>query len=93
MNWCCVGFKSHYQAAGERGSAILIGRNSSGKTEITMQYRAVNIGEETQIESQTAMSLITDVGIKFCPWCGRNATEWYSSYADELFRRNLKITY
>ncbi|MCM3874411.1 MAG: hypothetical protein ND895_27285 [Pyrinomonadaceae bacterium] len=46
MKWCCIGFKSHYEAAGQRGHAILIGRDSMGKPEVAMRYRAVDIGEE-----------------------------------------------
>lgn len=26
MNWCCTPFKSWYEAAGERGFAVLVGR-------------------------------------------------------------------
>ena len=93
MKWCCIGFKSHYDSAGEQGHAILIGRNSLGEPDIVMQYRAVNLEEENQVDSKVMMSLVTDIAIIFCPWCGRNVRKWYSKYVDELFKEGLKITY
>jgi len=92
MKWCCIGFKSHYDAAGQRGHAILIGRDSMGKPEVTMQYRAVDIGEELEVKTDSPVSTVVDIRIVFCPWCGRNVEKWYGADVDSLDRKGLRIT-
>jgi hypothetical protein len=88
-----MGFKSGFEAAGQRGSAILVGRDSLGAPEFTLQFRVVDRGQEDSIKSDNPMSLITDVRFVFCPWCGRNAEKFYSGSVDALFRPDLKIIY
>jgi hypothetical protein len=48
-----------------KGHAVLIGRDSIGKREVALQYRAVDIGEELEIK--TDVSTVVDVRIVFCP--------------------------
>jgi hypothetical protein len=91
MKWCCLGFQSHYRAAGRSGQAILIGRDSSGAAEIVMQYRAVDVGNEGRLHSDIPVATVLDIRIVFCPWCGRNAEEWYGQHVDSLYREGLKI--
>ena len=93
MKWCCMGFEAGYEAAGQRGSAILVGRDSLGAPEFTLQFRAVDRGQEGSVKSESPISLITDVRFVFCPWCGRNAEQFYGGSVDALFRPDLKITY
>lgn len=92
MKWCCVVFEGHYGMAGQRGYAILVGRNSSGAPEFTMQYRAVDEGQEQSLHPDVPMSTVIEVGFAYCPWCGRNALKWYGRHVDELFRPGLKIS-
>jgi hypothetical protein len=91
MKWCCIGFKSGYEAAGQSGSAILIGRDSLGNPAFILQYRAVDKGEETQIQSDIPASIIIDVRIVFCSWCGVNLYKWYGKNIDSLYRNGLEI--
>jgi uncharacterized protein (UPF0212 family) len=93
MKWCCNTFKSHYEQAGKRGSAILVGKNYFDNPQVTIQFRAVSIGNEEKVSSDILTSIIIDVGIDFCPWCGQNLSKFYSKTAKELFREGLKITY
>ncbi len=93
MKWCCVGFKAHYQQAGQQGSSILVGRDSLDAPEVTLQCRVVDSGQEGSITSEKhPVSIVTDIRIVFCPWCGRNAEKWYRKEVDNLFRPDLKIT-
>ena len=92
MKWCCIGFKAHYDVAGQRGPAILIGRDSMNSPEVTLQYRAVDMGEELEVKTNSPVCTVVDVRIVFCPWCGRNVEEWYGPEVDSLDRKGLKIT-
>ena len=91
MKWCCIGFQSHYDTAGERGHAILIGRDSMGQPEITMQYRAIDPSEKLPV-TDIPISTVVDIRIVFCPWCGQNVETWYGKDVDTLYRDGLKIT-
>jgi hypothetical protein len=91
MKWCCIGFQSHYDTAGERGHAILIGRDSMGQPEITMQYRAIDPSETLPV-TDIPISTVVDIRIVFCPWCGQNVETWYGKDVDTLYRDGLKIT-
>lgn len=81
--------------ASRRGAAILIGRDSLGRPEFTLQFRAVDKGKETTLSGDETIpiSLVEDVGMRFCPWCGRDLEEWYGDFVDDLYRPDLKITY
>ena len=91
MEWCCIGFKSRYEAAGQNGSAILIGRDTLNAPEFILQYRAVDIGKESHIQSDISASIIVDVRIVFCSWCGVNLEKWYGKHIDSLYREGLEI--
>ncbi len=93
MKWCCAGFEAHYDAAGKRGHAILIGRNELDEPAVTMQYRAVDAGDEKHVHAEVMMSLVIDIAIVYCPWCGYNVRKWYGKDADALSREGLKITF
>jgi hypothetical protein len=77
MKWCCLGFEGNYGEAGKRGTGILVGRDFEGRAEFTLQYRAVDKGNEQSVTSQNPISLAVDLGMRFCPGAGaiwRNGT-------------------
>ncbi len=91
MKWCCPVFKSWYEGAGERGFAILVGRNSAGKPEFILQHRSLDNEVESLPETEFPMSIVSEVYVDYCPWCGRMLDKWYGKYVDELYRPDLKI--
>ncbi len=92
MNWCCIPFKTWYEAAGERGTAILVGRNSGGKPEFIIQHRAVDKEIASLPPTEYPVTTISELCISYCPWCGRQLDKWYGKNVDELYRPDLKIT-
>lgn len=98
VKWCCSGFEGHYGEAGRRGSAVLIGLDFEGRPEFTLQFRAVDKEHEQSVSSaivslETPVGIVVDVGMRFCPWCGRDLEKWYGDVAGALYRPDLKITY
>jgi hypothetical protein len=96
MKWCCPGFEGNYSQAGQRSSAVLVGRDLMGMPEFTLQFRAVDKGNEQFISSSNEaipISLVIDVGMRYCPWCGCDLEKWYADAVDELYRPDLRITY
>jgi hypothetical protein len=95
-NWCCLGFKGNYYEAGQRGIGVLVGRDYEGKPEFTLQFRIVDKGNEQFISSSEEIipySTVTDVRVRFCPWCGHDLVKWYGDDVDDLYRPDLKISY
>jgi hypothetical protein len=93
MKWCCPGFEWHYSNAANRGVAILVGSDSRGEPAFTLQYRAVEKGSEELVSSANPISLVIDVGMQYCPWCGKHLATCYGKYVNELYRPSLKIDY
>jgi len=91
MKWCCYPFEGWYGEAGRRGVGILVGRDSTGKPKFTLQYRAIDQGDERLIISEKPISPVVEVGLQFCPWCGRDLERWYAAHVDELYRPSLAI--
>lgn len=91
MNWCCAAFEGWYNHAGQRGIGILVGRDSSGIPVFTLQYRAIEQGDEKVITATKPVSTVVEVGLQYCPWCGRDLDRWYANYIEILFRPALKI--
>lgn len=93
MKWCCTVFKERYSEAGDRSFAILVGRNREGEPEFILQHRSVDKGAEGDVRSETSnISLVSDIHILYCPWCGRKLHSWYGKYVDELYRPGFKVT-
>jgi hypothetical protein len=97
VKWCCPGFEGHYGEAGENGGGILVGLDFEGRPEFTLQFRAVDKEYEQSVSSAIAslepsIVLVVDIGMRYCPWCGRDLEKWYSGVADLLYRPGLKIT-
>ena len=98
IKWCCLGFEGNYYEAGQRSIGILVGVDSEGRPEFTLQYRAVGKGIEQSVIAKTAnveapISWVVDVRMRYCPWCGCDLEKWYGEVAPALFRPDLKITY
>jgi hypothetical protein len=91
--WCCLGFENHYNQAGRRGAGVLIGRDSTGRPEFTLQYRAADKDDNPVINSEKPISLIVETGICFCPWCGRDLTGWYGDEVKDLYKPDLRVSY
>jgi hypothetical protein len=90
MKWCCNTFKSWYEGAGERGNAILIGR-TNGNPEFLLQHRSVEIGQENFIQADSPLSLVSQIRIDYCPWCGCNLNKFYGKSVDALDRPQFKL--
>jgi|SRR5579883_1539958 hypothetical protein len=94
MNWCCVGFKSAYDGAGRRGFAILVEPDATLGPRFIWQHRALEMGDENKLAAlklEFPLSVVTDTGLLFCPWCGKNLRTFYGRHAAELSRPGLEI--
>jgi hypothetical protein len=91
MKWCCLTFKSWFEAAGERGSGILIERGQDAQPQFIIQHRAVDKGLEESVHSEESVTLVSQARIHYCPWCGRGLKKTYGEYVDSLRRPDLRL--
>src|SRR5687768_14917022 len=89
MKWCCRVFEDCYQEAGFRGIAVLVDRNSDGTRRFDLQFRVADEGSEATVHSDdpdVLVSLLTQMQIQYCPWCGCKLSRWYRRQIDSLTR-------
>jgi hypothetical protein len=92
VKWCCAGFEAAYQAGGSRTIAAVVDRYSDGRPAFLLQSRTFDSGyEPPALNSSVPMTLITEAGMSFCPWCGNNLAKWYRKSVDTLARPGLRI--
>ncbi len=90
MKWCCMGFEGHVSSAGSRGSAIFASSRDGQEPDFILQFRATDPGSQIQ-KTDSMVSLITDLHIQFCPWCGVNLKQWYRDTFREFDRPELQV--
>jgi len=83
--WCCITFKETFESAGERDFAILVDPFLDGYAFI-LQHRAVERDDKGPRNHPRPISLISEVHIHYCPWCGRRLHEFYANRLPSMVR-------
>lgn len=92
MKWCCVGFNNMSGEVGKRGAAVLVDASVASETpRFLVQFRAVDAEAHTRFPDDVPISLVMEIGIKFCPWCGTLLGEFYASGAARISHPELRI--
>jgi hypothetical protein len=89
-NWCCDAFKGLFDNGGERAFAILVDRDLDGYAFI-LQHRALEPGDLGPQDHPSPISAISEMHIRFCPWCGRLLAKFYKQRLKEMVRPGLRI--
>ena len=90
MEYCCTGFRNMLACAGKRGNAIVVWRDSSGELRFLHQSRGVAFEDEPSLkpaEMDVVINISAEVGIRYCPSCGRLLEELVAEHRD--FYANL----
>lgn len=86
MRWCCGVFKGWFDQAGQRGFGIVVARLADGQGTFRLQHRAIDKGDPVPSSYPHPLTLVSEAGIQFCPWCGLNLQEVYGRHFDHLIR-------
>lgn len=89
MKWCCEGFRSVFQNAGQRGVGVFYSTAPDDK--FILQFRSID-PDDSLDPAEGPITLVDDVPIIFCPWCGKKLRKKYSRNLGELTRNDLKVT-
>ena len=90
MMFCCKAFELNHELGGQRGFSVFAHRYEDGEISFIVQHRATEPNSQGPVYSEGAFSLVSEMHILFCPWCGKNLRKFYKS-PSELFRRDLKV--
>ena len=90
MKWCCLGFQGNFQKAGTRGFGVFVTTQNGPEPEFVLQHRAVDPGKSVT-SLDYPVSLVSDMQLQFCPWCGVKLKDWYRKTFKELDRPDLKV--
>ena len=91
IRWCCQTFRSYCEEAGRRGLGVVVEETEVGPT-FLIQCRSIDPKDEqafTAVNTPFAVSLVTQTGMLFCPWCGKNLRRRYGRHVKDLSRPEL----
>jgi hypothetical protein len=74
---CCSGLQNLLSNAGQRGIAVLVRRTSDGIS-LMLQSRGIAFNDEPKLRPvpmDLDINVSCSVGLRFCPFCGRNLEE------------------
>lgn len=89
MKWCCSVFQGWYENGGQRGMAIAAKHTGQNTIKFFLQSRAIDGGVSKLPITDFPISVITQLGIDYCPWCGRELQRWYGKYSIQLATPHL----
>ncbi len=77
VKWCCEAFRRRHSRGGARGAAVLQ-TLSEEESRFYMQFRALEPGVGAlPFPVESPVSLVEQVPITYCPWCGKNLEKVY----------------
>ena len=89
--WCCAGLESHFGMTGLRGFSVFVAHDD-GYFSFIFQHRATEPGASI-VDSDQPVSLVSDVQIQFCPWCGVRLADYYRTRMRHMDRSDLRVVY
>jgi hypothetical protein len=90
MKWCCAQFGNHFAEAGLRGFAVFAVMRDFDEPAFLLQHRSLDPNVEP-VPQTGPFSVVSDVGIMFCPWCGVRLRDYYRKSMKELDRSDLEV--
>jgi hypothetical protein len=89
VSWCCAGFQDAVEHAGNRGFGIFVDTQAEPFM-FVLQHRSLDPGAQLA-NTNTPLNLVTETGLQYCPWCGKNLMRRYRRNLAKLARPDLKI--
>jgi hypothetical protein len=90
MHWCCNVFEGWFQQAGCRGFGVFVATGTDSRPLFILQFRALDPGKSLS-HADSPISLVSDIQIQFCPWCGADLKKKYGENISELDRSELRV--
>jgi len=90
MNWCCGSLEGCHSNVGCRGISVFVD-DGDGLPAFVLQARALQVEDSDALPNMTIpLTVVSELTIVFCPWCGTKLDEHYESTWPELLRSDLR---
>ena len=90
MKLCCEQFRLNFEIAGTRGFSVFsAGKSYNDEPAFIIQHRAMEMGQTATV-TKSQLSLISEMYIHYCPWCGTQLDKFYGN-SPEIMRPDLKL--
>jgi hypothetical protein len=90
MRFCCRAFEYWHGMAGTRGFGAFAAEMQGAAATFIIQHRALDSDGNPPAFTASPLSLVSDLVIQFCPWCGVKLDEFYLS-VEQISRTDLKL--
>ena len=90
MKWCCGVMKAYYDMAGERGFSVNVS-DEGGHYNFMLLHYSMERGKDLLIKTDDPISLVTETGIQYCPWCGKKLEKFYKKDLPSLVRKEFGV--
>jgi hypothetical protein len=84
-----MGFEGNSQLAGSRGFGLFVSTRDDGEPAFILQHRSFDPGASVPY-TDYPMTLVDDMQIQYCPWCGVKLRDWYQGTLKDLDRSELQ---
>jgi hypothetical protein len=91
MGYCCRAFEYWHGMAGMRGFGAFAAQIGSTPASFIIQHRALDSDASAPAFSSSPLSLVSDLVVQFCPWCGVKLDEFYRGQEQKIERTDLKL--
>ena len=90
MKFCCRAFEHLHGIAGTRGFGVF-SEVSEIPAMFIIQHRALDSDGTPPPSCPSPPSLVSDLVIQFCPWCGVSLADFYYGIELQMERADLKV--
>lgn len=92
LPWCCSGFRAHYEEGGSRGTSIVVVADETGEPRFLLQHRTVDLADQASMPKiSVPINLVSQTGLRFCPWCGQRLARFYRRSWSRLVRPDIEV--
>lgn len=89
MDWCCDEFRLYNRARGARGISLHAAVDPDLGPYFVLEFRSVSQDDLEKLpHRQVAITLVQDLRISFCPFCGSDLGRHYGSALPEMLRQS-----
>jgi|WetSurSiteA1Bulk_404760.scaffolds.fasta_scaffold399290_2 hypothetical protein len=90
MKWCCATFRGWFEEAGNRGFGVVVDSTTT-QPSFLLQHRSVEMDDAGPANHPRPLTLVGQLGILFCPWCGVNLAAFYGAEVKAMERPAYRL--
>ena len=90
MKWCCTVMQNWYHEGGQRGFSINVCQRGTNY-HFVMLHCALEPGMKIPADFQGPVSVVSEIVLQYCPWCGKKLEKFYKKDLPSLVRKEFGV--